>query len=50
MQQKIKSGLGEIINHILQSQAIMKRSKLKIKANNTKLLIDIGTYKYSKTI
>ena len=40
-------GLGGIINHITKPlhQAIMKRSKLKNKANKTKLLTDIRNYK-----
>ena len=42
MHQKRKSGLGEIINHTL---SIMKRSKLKNKANKTKPLIDIRNHR-----
>ena len=47
MHQKRKSGLGKIINHILENpcQALMKRCKLKNKANKTKLLIEIRNYK-----
>ena len=50
MHQKRKSGLGKIINHILENpcQALMKRCKLKNKANKTKLLIEIRNYKKKK--
>ena len=51
MHQKRKSGLGEINKpHITKPlrQAIMKRSKLRNKANKTKPFIDIRNYKQQR--